>query len=461
MRSTDQGRSSVLWLAFLLLALLGGLPLVFLTPPFQVPDEPQHFFRAFQLSEGGLTGINDGGASGAALPSSLPAFTERMLGTRELHTERPVIQQNFRATLVELGTGLQPDVREFVDFRGAAAYSPLAYLPQVAGILTMRFLDAGPLGLLWGSRLANLVVATALLALAIKIMPLGRGLMMLSALLPMSLFQIASASPDAMVIACAFLFTALTITGLVRGGWSAAEVVGCALAGLVFCSVKPTYAPILLLPLVLVLQHGKIRHAITVQSVVLFSALGGTLLWLSVVAPILAAPWPNTDPAAQLRWMATHPTEFVGTLLTTLVVLAPFYIKSAIGILGWLSVPLPPIAYLLPILGLALSPLTPHQGIRLAPAAAWWAVALTIASALLVFTALYLNWNPVGHPVIEGVQGRYFIPLFPLLGAVFSTVVRPEASAWRPSVVLTAYAAILVPLAVVAPATVIRAYGLF
>jgi hypothetical protein len=30
MRSTDQGRSSVLWLAFLLLALLGGLPLVFL-----------------------------------------------------------------------------------------------------------------------------------------------------------------------------------------------------------------------------------------------------------------------------------------------------------------------------------------------------------------------------------------------------------------------------------------------
>jgi hypothetical protein len=34
-----------------LLGLLGALPLVVLTPPFQVPDESQHFLRGYQLSE--------------------------------------------------------------------------------------------------------------------------------------------------------------------------------------------------------------------------------------------------------------------------------------------------------------------------------------------------------------------------------------------------------------------------
>ena len=34
------------------LALLFGSIFVFLIPPFQSPDEPNHFLRAFQVSEG-------------------------------------------------------------------------------------------------------------------------------------------------------------------------------------------------------------------------------------------------------------------------------------------------------------------------------------------------------------------------------------------------------------------------
>ena len=36
---------------FLLCGGLLGLVLLLLVPPFQVPDEPQHFYRAFQTSE--------------------------------------------------------------------------------------------------------------------------------------------------------------------------------------------------------------------------------------------------------------------------------------------------------------------------------------------------------------------------------------------------------------------------
>ncbi len=39
---------------FLILGLLFGLAFVFVTPPFQVPDEYNHFFRAYEISQGKL-----------------------------------------------------------------------------------------------------------------------------------------------------------------------------------------------------------------------------------------------------------------------------------------------------------------------------------------------------------------------------------------------------------------------
>ena len=39
---------------FLVSAVLGGAAFIVTTPPFQVPDEPAHFYRAYSVSEGRL-----------------------------------------------------------------------------------------------------------------------------------------------------------------------------------------------------------------------------------------------------------------------------------------------------------------------------------------------------------------------------------------------------------------------
>ena len=39
-----------------LLGLVGAISMIVLTPPFQVPDEQEHFHRAYQLSELQLRG---------------------------------------------------------------------------------------------------------------------------------------------------------------------------------------------------------------------------------------------------------------------------------------------------------------------------------------------------------------------------------------------------------------------
>src|SRR6185503_12020762 len=113
-------------------------------PPLQVPDEQQHFYRAYQLSELRIRGVVNGAAAGAVLPSSLAELADRFLGTRIIHTDRPVRPSPLWNTLSGLWTPLEPERREFVEFTGAAFYSPLAYLPQVAALVAGRAAGLGP-----------------------------------------------------------------------------------------------------------------------------------------------------------------------------------------------------------------------------------------------------------------------------------------------------------------------------
>jgi uncharacterized membrane protein len=44
---------------------------------------------------------------------------------------------------------------------------------------------------------------------------------------------------------------------------------------------------------------------------------------------------------------------------------------------------------------------------------------LLIGCAWLIIIAQYLSWTEVGAVLVDGVQGRYFIPLLPFLALLF------------------------------------------
>jgi len=182
-----------------LLGLLGALPLVALTPPFQVPDESQHFLRAYQLSELRMRAIVQDGETKAMLPSSLIELIESFLGTRAVLAPRRITAQPLQQTWMALDRPLEPGRRELVSLE-YSAYPPPPYLPQAIAIAAGRWLGAGPLALLYLGRLATGLVALIVLASAVRLMPIGRELTMLFGLLPMAIYQYASVSPDAAVI---------------------------------------------------------------------------------------------------------------------------------------------------------------------------------------------------------------------------------------------------------------------
>ena len=45
---------------------------------------------------------------------------------------------------------------------------------------------------------------------------------------------------------------------------------------------------------------------------------------------------------------------------------------------------------------------------------------------MLIYTSLYIQWTDDGNLKITGVQGRYYIPLLPLIGLVIGNLVKTK-----------------------------------
>jgi uncharacterized membrane protein len=465
----DNGRAVLIGTAWLspavvcfLLGLVGAVSMIVLTPPFQVPDEQEHFHRAYQLSELQPRGIVRDGAAGGMLPSSLIELSERFLGTRALHGERRITAQPFRQTWQALDRPLDPNRREFVNFSSTAFYSPIAYLPQVIAIIGGRWAGAGPLALLYLARLANALVAVALLTWAVRLMPIAREALMVVGLLPMAVFEYASVSPDAGVIGTAFLFTAVALRMQLHGTWTVGDVAVAAVSGLVFCSQKPVYAPLLVLGLPAALTIRSAKHTLLAQAVIFLVALGGSAFWIRFSWLNAILPFVGIGLTEQATYIATHPLAYAETIARSFWHYGDFYYQSVIGVLGWMNLYLPNFAYVLPAAALLLSVVAqPVNAPRLPLYAVAWNVLLLASSIFLIMTAVYLSFNLVGNWIINVIQGRYFLPLLPLSVATACSVVRLRPS---PKVSLVAFlvvAAIIAVQLLTANMAIVRAYQVF
>jgi uncharacterized membrane protein len=423
-------------LLVLILGAVGSIPLVFLTPPFQVPDEMQHFYRAYELSEFRIRAEVQNGVAGATLPDSLPRLVKLSLYTPD-GLYYPATPAPITRTLKLASIPLDSSTRRFVAFPGSAFYSPLPYLPQVVGITVGRMMGIGPLYLLYLGRLFNCLAALGLVGLAVNSMPFAEELVILVGLLPMSMFLYASISADAAVIACALVFTALSFSASTRGIWRPWELVVAAAAAAVFCSVKPVYVPILLAGVVPELfRPGKAARVIRSHAILLAVALGVTAGWLLFARSSMTSPLGERHPSVQMDLVLHHPMLLMHAVVHSLgfIDILNLYFQI-VGEFGWLTVRLrPSVVYLLPLAIFAIVWSLGRRGIvehTVLPAL--WHLALALASAVLVMTAMYLMWSNVGQDKVTGVQGRYFIPILVLAGmAAIELAPRSQrAPSWR------------------------------
>lgn len=431
-----------------LVGLLCALPLMFLTPPFQVPDEPQHFYRAYQISELHLVPEAEGRIAGGRLPTSLIELSSFYLESRAIHTERPVIKRPWSALLDGFAIPLLPKNREFIDFSGGAFYSPIPYIPQALAIAAGRISGAGPLALMYLARFFNAVAAIFLLSLAVRCSPMFKPGFMVAGLLPMSLYLYASLSPDAMVISSAFLFTALALRAHVEKKWAPRDFVTAVVCATIFCSIKVVYAPLLLISLVMAFKSEFRGQALRVQVVLVVIPIAITAAWLHAVSGVIVPVKTGTSVAAQMQYVAAHPLRFLQAARHGFL-WNGFYFFTTIGVLGWLTVKLPAMSYVLPIIAFSISvfSLSPVKPVRPTAVFLWWGF-LATSSIGLVMLALYLYWTVVAGVMVEGVQGRYFIPVIPLFGVVIAAAISTFKRKFPASQALICVAALTIAEAV-------------
>ena len=403
---------------FLAFALAGGLSFLFVTPPLGSPDEEVHLARALLISEGQWWAPGEAPWARAEIPRSLVRLLHVMRHAPPNAPPRTFEASELRSLVAD---PLDPEIT--VPARYLGYYPPLAYLPQAAALWLARRVAPSPIVLVYAGRLGNLLAYTAMGWLAIALTPLRRWSLCLLLLTPMSVAQAASLSADAPTLSIAALFFSLTC----RIGFGTKPLgrnshVGLLLAAGGLGLVKPGYwilscAPLLTPPA----RFPDPAARRFVLAGCLLAAVLPSALWMAIVAasqPFSASP--VADAPAQLSYVIAHPLDFAGILLRTIASGIPMYVETFVGRLGHLNIPLPTwlwIAFPGALIASALAdrPDPPELD-------AWRRsalVALFALGAVGILLLAHLGWNAVGAHRIQGVQGRYFTPLAPLLLLAF------------------------------------------
>lgn len=413
---------------FLAVSLICGLLLVFLIPPLNAADEAVHFANVYAISRGDFFPNNfENSYTGHYLPQTVYNYSVKYPGA--LHGNRE--EKYSYAEMIN--ESLMPTVLgEKVSRTGGQV--PTGYLAAACGMAIGNVIgnemfdptvNAQPYNQMLYGRLGNLFFYILITYLAICIIPRYKRILLLIAVMPMSLFLSASLSYDPPVIAVSFFFIAIALYMMKTGDKTItkSEIAAVLFSTFFLVGAKQAYAPLLLLLLgIPKTKYGSIKKMILcIVSVILIAVIAYIPVWICSARE--SGIVTSDMVTKQEQWVSSHIGETIKAIIHTLRVKQVFYTESFWGRLGWLDTPFP-----IPIMILGYVALF---FVSVADVFEWnpaeygknWKRLLPLGSVLLSFIGMelimYLHHTPrpevlneIGSSYVEGVQGRYFIPLF-------------------------------------------------
>jgi uncharacterized membrane protein len=291
---------------------------------------------------------------------------------------------------------------ELVRVSFPAFYTAVPYAPQALAQFIGRKSGGRTLYVFYAGRVMNAIAGVLLVMLAMRLLPEAAWVFGVVGLTPMFLYLAGSFSADAVTCGLAFCAAAAALRPI-----NAAFPITAALLSL----AKPGYALIALLAT----PRWRERKQRTWIGVGLIAVVVGG--WIAS-ASARGAYYPMrgdvvTDASAQMKHLAQAPFQFVRVALSDYASHATQYLDHLIGRLGWLDIGLPRIVLVLYVLLFLYAALS--IPLRLGAVHRAMLAAVVAGTMLLLSLAQYLLWSPVGGAIIEGLQGRYFLPIAPLV----------------------------------------------
>ncbi len=417
---------------FLVIALFFEWRFNKVTPPFQVPDEFNHFYKAYKISQGEFLPIQENKRLGGTIPWSVREFI------RPFHKVATNIKYTTSDAEINGSFDLKFSDRDsvFLDFPNTAVYSAVSYAPQALALyITKQFKDVSTARMYYNGRYLTFLIWLVAMFFVIRMIPFGKWLMTLVVLLPMNIYMANSFSADTMTNIISLLFISFVLKLSLQEKkityWS---IVALLLLIVLLVLAKVVYVGLIVLLLVIPPKQFANMYLYASSMLFLFlAAFIATNSWSSTILEFYL-PYLDYNPdfrngiclsncanyGIQKQLLLDHKWYFVNLIYRTILDHPVTYLSSYIGGFGSMDLYLPRTitgsAYAIIIL-VALT----EKNEKVTP---WQFKPLFVVAALAAFALLslsqHLTWDCVGEDAVDLIQGRYLIPMMPLLFLLFS-----------------------------------------
>ncbi len=427
--------------SYILLAVVFGLVMVFVTPPLQTPDEAVHLERAYMLSEGRLSN------SAQEFPSSIIKLNDIFARLNF----NPDEKTSKKEILSALTINQEPGIRT----KSGALEFIIPYIPQAIGIFFGRISGAPILILLYIGRIMNLLVSVLLVYFAIRWTPFFKWIFFLVGMMPKTLFLFASVSKDGFTISASLLLISLFLFY----AFSSKEKLGtrdflkiCFFSLLSTLSKIPNVVLVFLFSLIPVRKVGSLKKYLVVFLILMLVVFipffsgpairgiareirfsSGTVHALPPVSkesPGIVSIEKMADTLSksgiinekeQIKYILEDIPRYIRLEIKTIFsVQGKGILNGFVGVLGWLDTYLPmwlTNSYLFILLLAAF--LNSEPGIKIDWKNRIVLLLVLIAAVTIIETGMYMAATVVGTNRIYGIQGRYFIQFAPLFLILF------------------------------------------
>ncbi len=432
---------------FVCFALICGMLITFIVPPFCAPDEQAHFINSWCMSRGDFFGEPYENHLVRWIPSYYRDFVWKFPGefTGVDSTTRFTAQDIYLYTSNswdQVNETPEPVYTAITSTGYLVSAASMALGTGIGNLLHSKNIKFPYNQMLLG-RIGNLLFYVIVIYFAIRRSPHFNRTMTLVGLMPMALFQGCSLSYDAVLIPLCMYLTALVLDLHTEpekpiSNMDILRVLACVffIAGMKFAAYTPLLALLLTVPKT---KYGSTKRMILCIAAVAVTAVIGYLPNIIINNMSAQLDTGITPAMQQTEWVKGHPGELPGIYGTTFIKYGVVYLYGFWGLVGQLDTyfPIPIILMGLTVTG--LTALSEACSFDLWKGKRWknlLALVGGLISALGIMLAMYIyfsaEWGEgVGGPFIDGVQGRYFIPLVLCFALAVSNPLLQKTAAFR------------------------------
>jgi uncharacterized membrane protein len=390
-----------LYKLYLMLIIPIGLLYMLSIPVGRVPDESGHFFRAYEISEGHLVSDFNGEYGGRNLPISLI----KLFDSTGDHI-------SYSDELNDLNQNIDKKQKDFAVFSNTSLYSFVCYLPQTIGVFVGRVLNLNPLIIAYLGRITNFIICICILAVAIKIFPGNKKLIFFISFMPMFLQELVSLSPDAITNSLSILLLSYVL--YLKNNKSKInnkELVLLSIICIILSQCKIVYLPLCLSVFMIPFDKFNSKRDKYIKiGIIAFLTVALNLIWLSISSKFLIEYNEGVNSAKQVMHIFKNPLNYIIVLFRTIKTYGILYLKNIVGqSLCYFDVNISIIIAIIYYIIMIINGV--FNNIKLELKNRLLSLFIVLSTLVLIFTSLYVQWTPVNNPIIDGVQGRYLIPL--------------------------------------------------